>query len=59
MKEDVYLAMELTMMQLRMQLAETIPALKLRSSIYRKLLEDVEEDLKDSRSLLETLKAPY
>ena len=59
MKEDIYLAMELTLRQLRMQLSETIPALRLRSGIYRELLEDVEEDLKDSRSLLKTLKRPY
>ena len=59
MKEDIYLAMELTLRQRRMQLSETIPALRLRSGIYRELLEDVEEDLKDSRSLLKTLKRPY
>jgi hypothetical protein len=56
MNKEIYLAIELTRMQLKMQLHETIPALRLRTGLYRKLLKDVEEDLRDSKCQLHKLK---
>lgn len=56
MNKENYLAVELTMIQLRIQLQETIPALRSRTLLFRKLLEDVEEDLRDSRCQLHELK---
>ncbi len=59
MDKDIYLALELTRIQLKMHLGETIPVLRRRKGLYRKLLMDVEEDLRDFRYQLHELKTPY
>lgn len=59
MRDDVFLALQLAKLQLKLQLSEVIPQLKFMIDMNRRLLEESEETLRDFRVQLDELKTSY